>query len=185
MVAKPKLSTTKDKALLEAMVDSATSGRVTAFNEAFDKLLRSRANKLIKEEQSRVANCLFGAEQLQENFKPGDSVVYSKGDKQWVGKVTQQVRAQTYKVKLNRTGKSVEVRASELKKGDRLNENEDMQTSYDRAYVIDPKLFEKEKAHMPDSLQKATVAGVDIPPVKDRDAIDLTNRFHSIEISDA
>ena len=58
-------------------------------------------------------------------------------------------------------------------------------TMYGTVYVIDPDLFDKEKPHMPGWLQKATEDGSSIEPVKEKDAIDLSAKYHSIEFADA
>lgn len=121
-----------EKALLENIVDSALGGRATKVNESFDKLIRGRVNKLIKEEKSRMANMIFSDHLPQRTLK----------------------------------------------------EEDDLEPTYCKVKVIDPELFEKEKAHMPAPLQAATPAGVEIEPIKEKDAIELTKKFNSIEILD-
>lgn len=126
------------QAVLGEMLESALRGRALAFKESFDKVMKGKASKLIKEEKSRVATMMFSGHNqpkvLRESTEDGQ---------------------------------------------------EDAAAIYNTAYVTDPQLFEKEKPHMPEDLQKATADGVSIDPLKEKEAIDLTTKFHSIEIADA
>ncbi len=56
---------------------------------------------------------------------------------------------------------------------------------YNKLYVVDPVLFQKEKPHMPETFQNATPAGITIDPMHEKDAVDITRKFHSIEIADS
>lgn len=80
-----------------------------------------------------------GVTESEATFSVGDSVVYTndRGEK-FVGRVAQQVRAQTYKVKLNRTGQTKEIRASQLKSGNSLKE------SHSTPFGPEPKLNDNE-----------------------------------------
>jgi len=79
-----------------------------------------------KELFNKVDDLVKAKNEIAENFKSGDKVVYKshKTQEEFVGIVQNQKGAQTYSVKLNRTGKTVDARVSELRLGTSLkNEN--------------------------------------------------------------
>lgn len=59
----------------------------------------------------------------------------------------------------------------------------DTSVMYDHMSVIDAKLYERESAHMPDWMQGATHEGIEIEPIREQDAIDLSQKFNSIEFT--
>ena len=134
MAARSAGNANGEKAVLRGLVNYALQGKALAFHEAFGKVLRHRAVKLVNEERTRVASMLF----------------------------------------------------EEVSRSASLQEAQPDQTQaiYNKVYVIDPDLFSKERSHMPAAFQKATPDGVMVPPMKEKDAIDLTKKFNSIEISD-
>jgi len=77
-----------------------------------------------KELFNKVDDLVKAKNEIAENFKSGDKVVYKshKTQEEFVGIVQKQKGAQTYSVKLNRTGKTVDARVSELRLGTSLKE---------------------------------------------------------------
>jgi len=77
-----------------------------------------------KELFNKVDDLVKAKNEIAENFKSGDKVVYKshKTQEEFVGIVQNQKGAQTYSVKLNRTGKTVDARVSELRLGTSLKE---------------------------------------------------------------
>ncbi len=54
---------------------------------------------------------------------------------------------------------------------------------YNKIHVLNSDLFQRESKYMPEWMQNATIDGVDIEPIKEKDAIDLSSKYHSIEFS--
>jgi len=54
---------------------------------------------------------------------------------------------------------------------------------YNQLVVRDHDLYEREKNHMPEWMQDSDADGTEIDPIKERDAINLTSKFHSVEFT--
>ncbi len=65
-----------------------------------------------------------------------------------------------------------------------LKEDEDAnELMYNKLYIVDAALYQREQPHMPEWMQNASPDGSYIEPVKEKDAVDLSSKFHSVEFT--